>query len=36
MPIILRNAPLLVCGNAHLVLAKCHIGQGDEENFRAV
>merc|ERR1711871_617463 len=37
MPVILRDAPLLVCGNAHLVLAKCQINDGsDEENLAAV
>jgi len=35
MPIILRNAPLLVCGKAHLVLAKCQINEGSEEELRA-
>jgi len=35
MPVILREAPLLVCGNAHLVLAKCHINEGRREGCEA-
>jgi len=35
MPVILRDAPLLVCGKAHLVLAKCQINEGSTEECRA-
>ena len=32
--VILRDAPLLVCGKAHLVLAKCQINEGSTEECR--